>query len=263
MELAIVAITALFAAGLTFFSGFGLGTILLPVLALFLPAELAVAGTGVVHLANNLFKLALMGRHADRSIAIRFGVPAVLAALAGAWLLGRVAALPAVASWGAAGRVFDITPLGLAIASVVVFFAAFDLVPRLRGWRVPSRWMPVGGALSGFFGGLSGHQGALRSAFLTKAGLTKEGFIGTGVVIACVVDLTRLGVYSGMLGRSMESPGVEWARLGPILAVGCIAALAGSLVGARLVRKITIDAVRWIVGAGLMLLGAAMGAGVI
>jgi len=263
VEHALVAITALFAAGLTFFSGFGLGTILLPVFALFLPAELAVAGTGVVHLANNLFKLALMGRRADRGIAVRFGVPAVLAALLGAWLLGRMAALPALASWSAWGRQFHVAPLGLAIAAVIVFFAAFDLVPRLRTWRVPPRFMPLGGALSGFFGGLSGHQGALRSAFLTKAGLTKEAFIGTGVVITCAVDLTRLGVYSGTLGRSLEGPGTEWARLGPLLAIACVAALVGSLVGARLVRKVTIDAVRTIVGIGLILLGLALGTGVI
>jgi acyl-CoA reductase-like NAD-dependent aldehyde dehydrogenase len=46
---------------------------------------------------------------------------------------------------------------------------------------MPPGYLPVGGLLSGFFGGLSGHQGALRSVFLLRAGLTKESFIATGV----------------------------------------------------------------------------------
>ena len=33
---------------------------------------------------------------------------------------------------------------------------------------------------SGFFGGLSGMQGALRSAFLARAGLSKEAFVASG-----------------------------------------------------------------------------------
>lgn len=48
--------------------------------------------------------------------------------------------------------------------------------------------------MSGFFGGLSGNQGAFRSAFLIKAGLSKDAYIATGVVAAVIVDLTRLGI---------------------------------------------------------------------
>ena len=87
MEYLIVCTVALLASGLTFFSGFGLGTILMPVLALFFPVTIAIAATAIVHFANNLFKLALVGRSANRDVLIRFGVPAVVAALIGAWLL--------------------------------------------------------------------------------------------------------------------------------------------------------------------------------
>mgnify|MGYP000679824147 CR=1 FL=1 len=57
--------------------------------------------------------------------------------------------------------------------------------------------MPLGGVLSGFFGGLSGHQGALRSMFLVKCGLDATSFVATGVVIAIAIDLTRLALYGG------------------------------------------------------------------
>ncbi|HNO61706.1 MAG TPA: hypothetical protein PKH44_13805 [Plasticicumulans sp.] len=69
----VIAAAAFLASLLTLFSGFGLGTILTPVFGLFFPLHVAVALTGVVHLANNLFKLALLGRQAARHLVLRFG----------------------------------------------------------------------------------------------------------------------------------------------------------------------------------------------
>jgi uncharacterized membrane protein YfcA len=86
----IIPLVAFAAAMLTFFSGFGLGTLLAPVFMLFFPIELSIALTALVHFANNLFKLALVGRHAQRAVLLRFGLPAVLAALLGAWLLMNI-----------------------------------------------------------------------------------------------------------------------------------------------------------------------------
>ena len=48
----VVCATALIVAALTLFSGFGLGTLLMPAFALFFPVTVAVAATAVVHLAN-------------------------------------------------------------------------------------------------------------------------------------------------------------------------------------------------------------------
>ena len=68
---------------MTLFSGFGLGTLLLPVMVLFFPVDLAIALTAVVHALNNLFKCWLLGRHADGAVVLKFGLPAILAALLG------------------------------------------------------------------------------------------------------------------------------------------------------------------------------------
>ena len=87
MEILLVCLAAFFASLLTFFSGFGLGTILMPVFALFFPLEMAIALTGVVHLLNNLFKMYLMGKESNWKIVIKFGIPAVISALIGAWFL--------------------------------------------------------------------------------------------------------------------------------------------------------------------------------
>src|SRR4030065_529039 len=126
MAYIVISLTALFVSGLTLFSGFGLGTVLMPAFALFFPVPVAIAATAVVHLANNGFKLALVGRRAG---------------------------------WGG-GRRFSLPAPG----------------------APPARYLVLGGALSGFCGGLSGNQGAFRSAFLIKAGLDKQAFVGTSVV---------------------------------------------------------------------------------
>src|SRR3546814_16857303 len=94
MEILILSLAAFLVAGLTFFSGFGLGTILTPVFLVFFPAGLAVALTGVVHFFNNLFTLALVGRQAAWRMVIHSGTPAVTAPFFGAWLILQMIILP-------------------------------------------------------------------------------------------------------------------------------------------------------------------------
>jgi hypothetical protein len=90
-----------------------------------------------------------------------------------------------------------VTPVKLVMGVLIMLFAALETVPRMRDLQFGREGLLIGGVVSGFFGGLSGHQGALRSAFLVRAGLSGQAFVGTGVVIACLVDLTRLWTYAG------------------------------------------------------------------
>ena len=90
MEYVIIIPVAFGAALLTFFSGFGLGTILMPVFALFFPVEIAIAVTAIVHLANNLFKGSLVWKHIHKKVVAWFAIPAAGAAFAGAYLLNRL-----------------------------------------------------------------------------------------------------------------------------------------------------------------------------
>jgi uncharacterized membrane protein YfcA len=87
MSYIVICIVALVVSGLTLFSGFGLGTLLMPAFALFFPVEIAVGATAVVHLANNIFKAVLVGRKADFGIVLKFALPAAAAAVLGALLL--------------------------------------------------------------------------------------------------------------------------------------------------------------------------------
>ena len=192
----------------------------------------------------------------------RFGVPAVAAAFAGAGLLVILAGLAPLAEYRIGERVCEVTALKLVVALLIVGFAMLDLVPRLRAFALDRRYLPLGGALSGFFGGLSGHQGALRSAFLTKLGLDARAYIATGVIIAVLVDVARLLVYGAHFARDPSGDGLEPRLLG-LVAAATAAAFAGSLLGARLLHKVTIDALRTVIGILLVLLGAALATGLV
>jgi len=264
MEFAVVCTATLVVAALTLFSGFGLGTVLMPAFALFFPVPVAVGATAVVHLANNLFKAVLVGRNADRHIVLRFALPAGLAAVAGGLLLELMSGAAPLTRYALGDRVHEITPVKLVIAVLIVGFALLELAPRFDRLSFSPKYIPLGGVLSGFFGGLSGHQGALRTAFLIRSGLGKEAFIGTTVVSAVVVDIMRLAVYgTTFLGGSPHSIFGTGQSAWPLVAAGTAAAFLGSFIGTRLVRKVTMRTIRVLVGIMLLLLGIALGAGLI
>ncbi|MHC4303251.1 MAG: TSUP family transporter [Planctomycetota bacterium] len=263
MDYVIVCASALVIALLTLFSGFGLGTLLMPVFAIFFPVEVAVAATAVVHLANNVFKLALVGKHAIKAVVLRFGIPAVVAAFGGAAVLGLIGGLPALAEYDLAGRRCEVTALKLVIAVLIIIFALFDLVPALKKLSVDRKYLPLGGVLSGFFGGLSGHQGALRSAFLVKLGLTSRAFIGTGVTVAVMVDVARLVTYGAGYATWGLASEAGSPRLAGLVAAATFAAFAGSFIASRLLHKVTINLLQTLVGVLLILMALALAAGLI
>lgn len=256
-EIIIISIAAFLTSILTFFSGFGLGTILMPVFALFFPVEVAIALTGVVHFSNNLFKMALVGKHTNKQVLLRFGFPAIFASFAGAWLLMQISGFQPLFSYHLGNKQFDVTPIKLMIAVLLLFFSLFEVIPRFQKIQFGKNKLMLGGILSGFFGGLAGIQGALRSAFLIKAGLSKEAYIATGVVIASLVDFTRLSVYAERFTTSGLHENVG-------LIVSAVAsAILGAVTGKKLLKKITLQFVQVFVAILLILIALALGVGLI
>jgi len=257
MEITAVILAAFIASVLTFFSGFGLGTILLPVFALFFPVDIAIALTGVVHFANNLFKITLVGKKTDWQVLLRFGIPAIIASFAGAWLLLRITRMPALFDYQLWGRTMEVTPVKLVVALLLLAFSLLEVIPSVQKIQFGRDKLPLGGLLSGFFGGLTGIQGAVRSAFLIRSGLSKEAYIATGVVIASLVDITRLSVYAT---RFKDANLHEHL---PLIISAIAAAMAGALLGSRLLKKITLRSIQVIVAIMLFLIAIALGMGLI
>ena len=255
MSVWLISAVALLASGLTFFSGFGLGTLLLPAFALFVPVDQAVALTAVVHFLNSVYKVVLVGRFIDTKTVLRFGLPAILAAIAGAWVLGLLTAIHPLFEYDALGRHFVVTPVKLAIGLLLIAFALLELIPATSSLSFAPRWLPVGGLLSGFFGGLSGMQGALRSAFLIRAGLSKEAFVATAAAIACLVDLSRMSIYATRLSAVADSLNL------PLLLAAIIAALTGATLGRLFLHKVKLVAVQQIVAVMMLVIAGCLVSG--
>jgi uncharacterized membrane protein YfcA len=238
MDYFIICIVSLLGSGLTLFSGFGLGTILLPVFALFFPVEIAITLTAIVHFLNNIFKLVLLGKYADKKVVFTFGVPAILFAFLGAYTLKKLTNLAPLFDYTLLDKQFHIEPLKVVIGLLLIFFALLDIIPKLKNLQFDSKYLPFGGVLSGYFGGLSGHQGALRSAFLIRANLSKEAFIATGVVIACIIDVSRLSVYAETIIKQKDI--LDYS----LVIAATIAAFFGAYFGNKLIKKVTIESLQ-------------------
>jgi uncharacterized protein len=262
IQYAIICAVAVVVSALTLFSGFGLGTLLMPAFALFFPIQIAVAATAVVHLMNNLFKVLLVGKNADKKTVIKFALPAAAFAALGAVILGYGSEMEPLFRYSFKGRDFEITAIKLIIAVLIAIFSVFDILPQFRNLAFDQKYIPLGGILSGFFGGLSGLQGAMRTAFLIRAGLDKDQFIGTGVVSAVIVDLSRLAIYGvTFFSKHLTALG-EHGESGLIIA-GILCAWLGSFIGVRLLEKMTLRKLQLIVGAMLLLVSIALGIGAI
>ncbi len=257
MDYLIICLVAFLGSGLTFFSGFGLGTILTPVFVLFFPIDIAIALTAIVHFFNGIFKLILLGKKLNKDVLLKFGVPSIIASFIGAYLLVQLSDLAPIYTYTIFEKTATIMPIKLIIGCLLIFFVLMDFLPTLTKIEFDKKYLPIGGFLSGFFGGLSGNQGALRSAFLIKAGLTKEQFIATGIVIAVFIDTTRLAVYTANILK------VQSQLNFPIVIAATLSAFAGAFLGIKLIKKVTIHSLQKFVAIMLFIFAVLMIAGIL
>jgi len=253
MEIIILILVSFGASWLTFFCGFGLGTILSPVFyMIFGDLELAIFATTIVHFLNNVFKFLLMKKSINWQVAIPFGLAAIPAAFLGAWLLTHFDDF-VVVKYQLFGKEWSIMAMNFVFGIILSGFALIELIPN---WSLTiskqSLW--VGGFISGFFGGLSGHQGALRTAFLIKYKLEKNVFIATGVFVALIVDIVRSSVYFSDLEKSID---FDWK----LVLISLIAALIGAITGRYFLQKIKLETLNIIVSIGMLIFGISLALG--
>ena len=238
MDYVFIGFAALLGSAITLFSGFGLGTILLPVFGLFFPVEIAIIMTSIVHFANNILKVLLFGRKSSIEVVVKFGIPALLFGFLGAYCLKLLANMQPVFSYILFDKNRAVYPIKVIVGILLLCFSCIEFIPKLKNTAFNKKWLPLGGVLSGFFGGLSGHQGALRSAFLIKSDLSKASFIATGVVIACLVDISRLSIY--IFGIEQATTKLNYNLL--IYAV--LFAFLGIYFGNKLMQKTTLKIIQ-------------------
>ncbi len=225
----IIGIAAFLFSCLTFFSGFGLGTLLMPVLALFFPIPIAIAITAIVHVLNNILKFTLILKHVDWSVVLKYGIVSILAAWFGALGLQYVSEHQFIIyNYSFLSKTFSITLLKVIVGFIILFFTWFE---NKKQKKINAQQVYIISLLSGFLGGLSGNQGALRAIFLNTLKLSKESFIATGAAIAIGIDITRIGKYSQLF---LNSTNINYN----IIIIATTSAFVGTYFGTKYLKKI-------------------------
>jgi uncharacterized membrane protein YfcA len=212
--------------------GFGIGSLLTPILLTRFQPHEAVAVVALPHLLATLVRFVQHRRAVDRDVFLRFGVPSALGSLAGAWLQARLE-----------------SPLLLAaLGALLVATGMANLIRGIRAWQ-PGRTLAAGlGLLSGFFGGLAGNQGGLRAAGLAAFDLAPRAFLASSTAVALVVDLVRTPVYLVRGGGALLA-------LLPAIGAAAAGCLIGTVLGERVLLGLAPERYRQVVGAAVAAVG--------
>ena len=235
MFLLVILLVAIAAGATASVVGFGIGSLLTPLVATRLGMPLAVALVAIPHALATGLRCWRLRAAIDWQVLRSFGVVSALGGLAGA------AAYTALGSRG--------LTVALGILLLLTAFAT------LTGWA--ARWTPHGpvvwllGLASGAFGGLAGNQGGLRAAALGPFRLAPAAFVATATATGLLVDAARLPVYAIDLARMSRLPG----EFGPYVAVASAGVLIGTIWGERILFGLSRDRFRVVLGAAIGLLG--------
>ena len=231
---------ALFIASLTAgliaaISGFGIGSILTPIVAAQVDTKLAVAVVSIPHLAGTFMRFLRLRKHINRPLALTFGAASAFGGLVGA-------VLHTYTDGPILGYVFGALLISAGLSGLTGIAERIEL-------KGPWRW--IGGFASAVFGGLVGNQGGIRSAAMLGFDLSKESFVATATVIALVVDGARMPIY---FVTEHERMFMEW----PIILIATIGVIIGTVAGSSLLERIAERMFKRVVSALVFGLGIYM-----
>jgi uncharacterized protein len=227
-------IAAVVAGAIAAIAGFGIGSVLTPVLSIQFDVRLAIALVSLPHLAGTFVRFLLVRTHIDREVLLGFGAASAIGGLTGA-------ALQAVVQSAALAIIFGL---------LLVFAGGGSLTGFAQRMRFSGRRSAlIGGALSGLLGGLVGNQGGVRAAALLGFDVEREAFVATATAVALIVDGARIPVYLATQGTGLA---MQW----PLISLLAIGAVAGTLLGERTLRRMNEAIFRRVVGVLLLVLGA-------
>lgn len=211
----LVVIAALIGGSIAAIAGFGIGSILTPALSTQVPATVAVAAVSIPHFAATALRLWMLRRHIDLQLLKSFGLMSAIGGLAGA-ALGSFAT----------SRALEIT-----LAMLLLFVGMGNLLGITKRMKFTGPWAWIAGTISGFLGGLVGNQGGLRAGAMTGLGVSRDAFVATATATGLIVDAARMPVYFA----------ARWEQLlplWPIILAMTAAALVGTFLGTKLLRRI-------------------------
>ncbi|MBI2921719.1 MAG: sulfite exporter TauE/SafE family protein [Planctomycetes bacterium] len=233
--LTLVALASVAAGAIASVSGFGIGSLLTPVLGWRVGTKLAVAAVSVPHFVATALRFVMLREHVDRNLLLSFGVMSAAGGLAGALLH----------SWA------ENRALTVVFGALLVFTGVSGLTGLSRKMRFhgPLAWLA--GAVSGFLGGLVGNQGGIRSAAMMGFNVERHAFVATATAVGIVVDSARMPVY-------LATQGSDLVRLWLPLLVSTAGCVVGTLAGAKVLKRLPEPVYRRIVSGLILALGVFM-----
>jgi len=232
---ALVAVVGLLAGGMAAVTGFGIGSLLTPVMALETGTKLAVAAVSIPHVIGTAQRFWLLRGHVDRRVLLGFGIASAAGGLTGALVHTRLASRALAVAFG-----------------LIVMLAG---VSELTGWMRRVRWGRraawVAGAVSGALGGMVGNQGGIRTAALLGFDVPKESFVATATAIGLFVDAARMPVYLATEWRDILG---VW----PLVVAASAAVVVGTAFGTRVLGRLRQETFRRVIGVLLVALGLYM-----
>ena len=232
LSLPVVFAASILAGAVAAVSGFGIGSLLTPLLILWYPAHWAVALVAIPHAIASVVRWLRLRRDVDWRVFRQFGIASAVGGLGGALLQASLRSAVLTSVLG----------ILMLIAGATEIIRRPIPLPEGRGARL------VAGTLSGFFGGLVGNQGGIRSAALLGFGLTPRQLVATATASAVLVDLARLPVYIAARGSILAA---ETA----LIATATIGVVIGTVLGVPILGRIPAKAYRPILGVLLAVLG--------
>ena len=227
-----LALVAVLAGGIASIAGFGIGSLLTPVLASRHEASIAVAAVSIPHFVATAYRLWIVRRHIDWKLLKSFGLTSAIGGLAGA----------------AVGLTFESRLLELVLAILLLFVGFGGLMGWTNKMKFEGLWAWIAGAISGFLGGLVGNQGGLRAGAMTGVGVSRDAFVATATATGLMVDGARMPVYALAHGQQL-------VQIWPTIALMCLGVVGGTWLGMKVLRLIPEDRFLTIVTILLILLG--------
>ena len=225
-------LVAAIAGGIATISGFGIGSLLTPLLAFKVGTGIAIAGVSMAHFFGTLLRFILWRKHVNKQLLLSFGLTSAVGGLIGALL----------------HNVLFNTILTIIFGLLLLFAGIMGLTglsEKLR-FRGAAAW--IAGVLSGFFGGLVGNQGGIRSASMLGFKLNQKEFVATATAIALMVDVARMPVYISFQGKQLLD-------IWELILIATIGVFIGTIAGSWVLIKIPEKLFKKVISAIILLIG--------
>jgi uncharacterized membrane protein YfcA len=231
----IFSLFAIAAGAIASVAGFGIGSILTPILAVSIGTKLAVSAVCIPHLVATSWRCWILRRHIDKKVLLNFGITSAVGGFVGALLHAQAQSYLLTVLFG----------------SLLVLVSVLSLTGYDAKMRFGTKRSGLAGAVSGVLGGMVGNQGGIRSAAMLNFNLSKESFVGTATAIGVLVDLARLPVY-------LTSEAKELFALWPSIAIATGCTLLGTFLGMKLLVHVPQKIFKRIVASIILVLGFAV-----